>query len=228
MPLNIHIQAEGRLRCHCERLVALLTMNTLLLLPGSGLVLLSLFLTAMLTGVFSAPAAGVYLEVGGLLVMEAENYHSKANTSARDWSTFPATGTPTPDPDGAHATGTGNGKYVEILPDSRTTHDDLLEIGVNYFETGVGAPSVHYQVRITTPGRYYARIRAYSTGTEDNGVHLGVNNTWPLSGTAVQWCDGKNKWTWSGARRVPENHCGITNGIYLDLPRRPHAHGWDA
>ena len=176
----------------------------------------------MLTGSFSARAAETYLEVGGLLVIEAEGYHSKANTSLRDWYIFPATGTPTPDPDGPHATGTGGGQYVEILPDTLAASGDPLEYGTNFFETGVGAPRMDYQVNITTPGRYYGRFRAYSTGTDDNGVHIGVDNIWPLSGTAVQWCDGKNSWYWSAARRVPEDHCGITNGIYLDLTAGVH------
>jgi uncharacterized surface protein with fasciclin (FAS1) repeats len=180
-------------------------------------------LALTLAGTGLAPAATVFYEAGGLLVIEAEHYHGKANTSVRDWYTFPTTSpTPTPDPDGAHPEDTGNGEYVEILPDTRVTHEDVLENGVNFFQTGLNAPRLEYAVHIITPGRYYARIRAYSTGTEDNSVHIGVDDTWPLSGTAVQWCDGKNQWTWSGARRVPEDHCGITNGIYLDLTAGAH------
>ena len=176
-----------------------------------------------IVGIRPASAQTIFQELDGLLVIEAENFHSKANTTYRDWYIFPTTSpTPTPDPDGPHAGGTGNGKYVEVLPDSRVTHDDPLEPGINFFETGQGAPRMNYQVNIITPGRYYARLRAYCTGTEDNSAHIGVNNSWPLSGTAVQWCDGKNSWYWSGARRVPEDHCGITNGIYLDLTAGQH------
>ena len=35
----------------------------------------------------------------------------------------------------------------------------------------------------------------------------------------MQWCNGKNKWTWSSAQRVPENHCGTPKTIFLDLEK---------
>jgi len=177
----------------------------------------------ILTGVSDVRAADPFNEVNGMVVIEAENYHSKANTTSRNWYTFPTTSsTPKPDPDPAHPSGVGGGKYVENLPDTRVTHSDPLRTGVNYFASGSGAPRMNYQVRINSGGRYYVRARAYSTGTEDNGVHIGVNNTWPGSGTALQWCDGKRSWYWSGARRTPENHCGVANGIYLDLSAGTH------
>ena len=33
------------------------------------------------------------------------------------------------------------------------------------------------------------------------------------SGERMQWCKGKNKWTWSSAQRVEENHCGTPQTI---------------
>jgi len=177
----------------------------------------------ILTGVSDVRAADPFNEVNGMVVIEAENYHSKANTTSRNWYTFPTTSsTPKPDPDPAHPSGVGGGKYVENLPDTRVTHSDPLRTGVNYFASGSGAPRMNYQVRINSGGRYYVRARAYSTGTEDNGVHIGVNNTWPASGTALQWCDGKRSWYWSGARRTQDNHCGVKNGIYLNLSAGTH------
>ena len=35
----------------------------------------------------------------------------------------------------------------------------------------------------------------------------------------MQWCDGKNQWTWSSAQRVPDNHCGVPNTIYLNIDK---------
>jgi len=177
-------------------------------------------LPRLISPVSAAPA---YNERDGLLVIEAENFHSKANTSFRDWYIIPtASPTPTPDPDPDHSSDAGGGQYVEILPDTRVTLADTLEYGVNFFETGHDSPRLNYRVRINTPGRYYARIRAYPLGTEDNSVHVGLNDTWPLSGWAVQWCDGETEWTWSGAQRVPGNPCGITNALYLDLTAGDH------
>ncbi|CAH8296762.1 hypothetical protein MFUCSW5_90013 [Mariniflexile fucanivorans] len=48
-------------------------------------------------------------------------------------------------------------------------------------------------------------------------MHVGLDEKWPESGARMQWCDGKNKWTWSSAQRVPENHCGTPDTIYLDF-----------
>jgi hypothetical protein len=152
-----------------------------------------------------------------MLVIEAENYHSKANTTHRNWYIFPTSSSPTPDPDPAHTADTGGGKYVEILSDTRVTHDDPLQLGINLWETGNNAPRMEYRVKISSAGRYYVWGRSFSTGTEDNGVHVGVNNTWPASGQALQWCDGKRTWYWSSNRRLPDNHCGVRNGTYLEL-----------
>lgn len=33
----------------------------------------------------------------------------------------------------------------------------------------------------------------------------------------MQWCDGKNAWTWGCAQRTEENHCGEPMQIYLDV-----------
>lgn len=65
--------------------------------------------------------------------------------------------------------------------------------------------------------RYNVRVRAYSTGTEDNGIHVGIDDTWPASGERIQWCTGKNAWTWSGAQRTETKHCSVENLIWLDV-----------
>ena len=75
-----------------------------------------------------------------------------------------------------------------------------------------------YPVYFSQPGRYYIWARAFSTGSEDNSVHFGLNNEWPETAGRMQWCDGKHEWTWSSARRVPDNHCGETLTNWLDVP----------
>ncbi|NNG00371.1 MAG: hypothetical protein HKM93_13375 [Desulfobacteraceae bacterium] len=168
-------------------------------------------------------AVGPFKEVNGRVVIEAENYHFKTtNGKKRDFYLFPNTSAPKPDPDGPHTSGASNGKYLEILPDTRVTHDDPLIPNVNLFASGSNAPQLHYKVKISNSGRYYVWARVYSTGPEDNGVHVGYDGKWPTSGTAMQWCTGKNKWTWSSQRRLPENHCGVPLGIYLDLTAGEH------
>jgi hypothetical protein len=68
-----------------------------------------------------------------------------------------------------------------------------------------------------TPGRYYVWVRAYSTGSEDNGLHVGLNGTWPASGQRLQWCEGKNSWRWESKQRTQKQHCGEPHKIYLDI-----------
>ena len=166
-------------------------------------------------------ALAVFHEANGLVVIEAENYDSKANTGVRDWYVFPRSSSPTPDPDGPHVTGAGNGKYVEALPDTRVTHNDPLRYNVNYFDSGANAPRMNYRVKINSAGRYYVRARAYPTGNEDNGLHFGYDGKWPTSGSPMQWCG--EKWHWSASKRTATNHCpGVTNGIYLDLSAGEH------
>ena len=155
----------------------------------------------MVSAVTETWAADPFLEVDGLLVIEAENYHSKANTTQRDWYTFPTSAaTPKPDPDGPHSSGAGGGKYVEILPDTRVTHADPFVPGVSFFASGANAPRMNYRIKINNAGRYYVRGRLLSTGLEDNGVHFGINNSWPLSGTSLQQCWPKDQWMWTGSR----------------------------
>ena len=98
------------------------------------------------------------------------------------------------------------------------THDDELIPGENFFNTPGQAGVLSYRIKFSTTGRYYVWVRAYSTGTEDNGLHVGLNGSWPESGQRLQWCEGKNQWRWESKQRTPENHCGEPHKIYLDIP----------
>lgn len=162
-------------------------------------------------------------EKEGMLKVEAEAFHhNTSNGTKRNWY-IRSVNDPVPFPNGTitdHSKEASGAAYIEALPDTRITHDDPLISGENFFPiAGVGG-MVSYKVKINTPGKYYVWARAFSSGTEDNGVHIGLNGKWPDSGARMQWCDGKNKWTWSSAQRVPENHCGVPNTIYLDIEEK--------
>ncbi|MFC2113029.1 DUF5060 domain-containing protein, partial [Bacteroidota bacterium] len=79
---------------------------------------------------------------------------------------------------------------------------------------------VHYKVNFNTTGRYYVWVRAYSTGGEDNGLHVGVDGEWPETGQRLQWCDGKMSWRWESKQRTEEVHCGEPHLIYLDINKK--------
>ena len=147
--------------------------------------------------------------------VEAENYVSKHF----DWHRTSNSFTPNvrPDPDGSHASSASGGAYMELLPDTRVTHSDSLITNTNFWSVGGTGPSLSYNVNIPEPGRYIVFAKAYSTGTEDNGIHVGLNNSNPASGERMQWCNGKNQWTWSSAQRTNSNHCGTQRTIYLDF-----------
>lgn len=169
------------------------------------------------TSVADPVATNLSIEENGRVFVEAEAFDSNdANGTERTWYVV----TPSVNEDGMQDTtraGT-SGSYIEGLPDTRTTHDDSLIVGVNFYpEAGVG-PKLSYKVQFNTPGRYTVWARAFSTGTEDNGIHVGLNGTWPESGQRIQWCEGKHQWTWSSAQRVPDNHCGTEKTIFIDIP----------
>lgn len=171
----------------------------------------------------SPPTGGsVAEEQNGRVRVEAESFTRQTNDSVRKWYRTSANETPgiTPDGDESHASSASGGAYIEILPDTRRSSSDQLQAGVNFDDDpGDGALAViEYPIKFNAPGRYYVWVRAYSTGSEDNGVHVGLNNTWPESGKRMQWCAGKDSWYWDSKQRTGSNHCGEEQLIYLDIP----------
>ena len=147
--------------------------------------------------------------------IEAEDYTSRHP----DWRLTTNNINPNvnPDPDGPHASTASGQAYLELLPDTRVTHSDPLITGSNFWPVAGTGPSLTYNVNIPEAGRYLVFVKAYSTGTEDNGIHVGLNNSFPGSGERIQWCNGKNQWTWSSAQRTNSNHCGTERTIFLDV-----------
>jgi hypothetical protein len=167
----------------------------------------------------------IFEEVDGLLAAEAELFYKQSMTDIRQWyltseDEIPATGQ---DPDSQHLTGASNNAYLEILPDTRTTHDDKLIAGENFSGEPGQLAVLHYKVHFNTPGKYYVWVRAYSTGTEDNGLHVGANGNWPETGQRLQWCEGKNTWRWESKQRTEEVHCGEPYKIFLEI-KEPGLH----
>ena len=180
-------------------------------------------LFALLLAAAAGPPAA--LERGGLVVVEAETFASQTRDEVRRWHLTTADETPAVAPDGDpnHADTASGGAYLEVLPDTRRTHDDELVGGENFAPEPGGVAVLSYPVRFETPGRYYVWVRAFSTGTEDNGLHVGLGGDrdlggdWPDSGRRMQWCEGKGAWRWESRQRTEANHCGEPHGIYLDV-----------
>lgn len=167
-----------------------------------------------------APNGLLFEESDGVVAVEAEHFFRQTANTVRAWHLTTGADVPGLEPDGdpPHVAGASGGAYLEILPDTRRTHADRLISGENFSNAPGVLGILSYRVHFNTPGRYYVWVRAYSTGSEDNGLHVGLNGTWPESGQRMQWCEGKRSWRWDSKQRTARVHCGEPYRIYLDIP----------
>jgi len=163
----------------------------------------------------------VFGEKNGNIAVEAEYFYKQSQSETREWYISSNSHQPTvkPNPDPAHIVGASGNAYIEVLPDTRVTDKDKLTDGINFSGTPGKMAVVHYKVKINNPGRYYVWVRCYSSGAEDNGLHVGFDNNWPDHGMRMQWCEGKNQWTWASKQRTEKEHCGVPKEIYLDIDK---------
>jgi hypothetical protein len=161
----------------------------------------------------------VFEERDGVVAVEAEHFFEQTLAEKRAWHVTSAEHEPVVEPDGdrPHVEGASGGAYIELLPDTRRTHSDRLLAGENFSNEPGRLAVLKYKIHFNTPGRYYVWARAFSTGTEDNGLHVGLNGRWPESGQRMQWCEGKNSWRWESKQRTEKEHCGVPHEIYLDI-----------
>lgn len=166
---------------------------------------------------FSQEKSKTFTETDGYVKIEAEHFCKQEDTVDRKWYVISLDKIPAIHEGENHVDGASGGAYIEILPDTRQTHDDSLIWYENFTNEPGKLGVLHYKVKFTTPGRYHVFARAYSTGTEDNGIHVGLNGTWPESGQRMQWCEGKHTWRWESKQRTREVHCGVPYQIFLDI-----------
>lgn len=161
----------------------------------------------------------VFEEQDGLVAVEAEHFFKQDLTETRQWMLHSSESTSevAPDGDASHVAGASGGAYLEVLPDTRRTHADKLIHGENFSNEPGKLAVLSYKVHFNTAGRYYVWVRAYSTGSEDNGLHVGLDGAWPESGQRMQWCQGKQAWRWESKQRTEQEHCGVPHQIYLDV-----------
>lgn len=164
----------------------------------------------------------VFQERNGIVAVEAEHFYKQSQSDVRQWyryskDVWPKVGMDLDDP---HCVGASNNSYIEILPDTRVTHGEELIVGENFSGEAGQMAVVHYKINFKTKGRYYVWVRAFSTGSEDNGLHVGIDGEWPETGQRMQWCEGKQSWRWESKQRREENHCGIPYLIYLDIDKK--------
>ncbi len=160
----------------------------------------------------------VFEERGGIVAIEAEYFFEQTLSDVRAWYLTTNDKTPAIEPDGdsTHIGGAAGGAYVELLPDTRRSHDDKLVKEEN-FENAPGKMAIlSYKVHFNTPGTYWLWARAFSTTSEDNGLHFGIDGTWPA--TAQRWQTvTRGKWNWESKQRTEEVHAGVAGILTLQV-----------
>ncbi|HBE70901.1 MAG TPA: hypothetical protein DDW52_22375 [Planctomycetaceae bacterium] len=169
-----------------------------------------------------------FTELDGKIAVEAEHFAAQTKDDVRRWYTL-FKGSELPDLPGAgipmkwtrsnlSAAAKASGRtFVRLLPDTRRSHAEPLKHGENFSPDPGKLGVLTYQVHFPSPGRYYVWVRAFSSNTEDNGLHVGLDGTWPASGQRIQFNNGKHQWTWGCAQRTPEVHTGVPMQIWLDI-----------
>ena len=166
-------------------------------------------------------AKKVHQPVDGVLVVEAEAFDAVDREDHRKWYLTTADKEPgiKPDPDPNHSEGASGGAYLEILPDTRRTHGDPLVNGVSFSNKAGQCSVLYYPVNIEEPGRYYVWVRMCCTGSEDNGLHVGLDGKWPESGQRLQFTGHHGKWQWDSRQRTAKVHTGVLGQIWLDIDK---------
>ena len=133
---------------------------------------------APLTVSFTANVSGInvfdgFIENGGMVVMEGENYSSaNQNGDAVAWNIGGVLG--------------GSGDEYVTTPSAANAYS---------FAT---AADVSYLMSINTPGTYTVWIRRYAEGGSYNSCFIGLNGS-QLGGTIDNIQSGYNTWTWINA-----------------------------
>lgn len=166
-------------------------------------------------------AKKVHKQSNGIVVVEAEEFDAVDRQDHRTWHLTTKDKAPDvkPDPDPSHAEGAQGRGYLELLPDTRVTHADPLVNGVSFTNTPGQCSVLYYPVEFTEAGRYFVWVRMNCTGSEDNGLHLGLDGTWPESGARMQFTGKHGEWQWDSRQRTDKVHTGVLGQIWLDIDK---------
>ena len=131
---------------------------------------------------------GPFVETGGLVVVEAENYHERIDRSDHSWientdlDGFTGTAAMFADPDDGTQISTGN----------ETT-----------------APELVYDIDFSTTGDYFIWARVWADDGGDNSVHLGVDGAIDPLSRGARW-NVTDAWVW---QELTRNTSSITYDI---------------
>lgn len=124
-----------------------------------------------------------FQESGGLLVIEAENYHTNKAGATHFWE-FELN----------HAGYSGEG-YMRSLPDTGANENAVP----GFSET---SPRLDYRVNVTSPGTYYVWVRASDAGSGGDSLHVGLDFLELESSDRITGF-GNAGYVWARARQSP-------------------------
>jgi hypothetical protein len=154
-----------------------------------------------------AAAASLHAQDSGLIRIEAESFQKQSRDAVRKWQVLRE-----------GADGASGGAFIKVLPDTRRTHDDKLIKGENFTDEPGAMAVLSYPINVPEPGRYFVWARTFSSGTEDNGLHFGLDGAWPASGARWQTVR-KNGWHWDCKQRTAQVHTGVPMQLWLDVEK---------
>ena len=138
------------------------------------------------------------------ITIEAESFTSQTLAGKRRWEIK------------AELPDASGGKYIQVLPDTRQSHDDKLVKGENFTDDPGVMAVLEYPFEAKEAGRYFVWARTFSSNAEDNGLHFGLDGAWPESGRRWQTVK-KNGWHWDCKQRTAKVHAGVPMQLWLDV-----------
>ncbi len=137
--------------------------------------------------------AKAFEEIGGKVIIEAENSDARVTKAGKGWSTQTAQ---------AGYSGAG---YVAVLPNS----------GLTVSKDFVGrVAEISYNVRFTTTGTYYVWVRGRALTTSDDSVHSGIDRASPQSADNMSGFTASWKWSRSTSDGPAAGFNVLTPGLH--------------
>jgi hypothetical protein len=147
---------------------------------------------------------------GETITVEAESFAKQTLAEKRSWQIK------------TEQPGASGGAYIQLLPDTRRSHADKLIKGENFSDEAGKMAVLEYPIEVKVSGRYYVWARTWSSNSEDNGLHFGLNGEWQDSGKRWQTVESDG-WHWDCKQRTPDEHTGVPMQLWLDIDKPgPH------
>ena len=129
---------------------------------------------------------GPFLEAGGQVVMEAENFDTNIARNVHAWTDWTA------------EAGFSGASSMSAQPNT----------GVVYKKASVGeSPEMQYNVEFSTTGSYYVWVRVFAESDDDNTLHMGLESV--ASASKIE-AGEEGIWTWTNVNTKGKS---VTMGV---------------